>query len=193
MEPLPKLVHQRLQATAKAGVHPDPDLLACFAERSLSESERAPLLEHLANCADCRQIVSLSLPPLEPQPAAGAAAAWPSGPAGWYRQGLRWAAVAACVVVAGGAVILGRHALATKKSLVALQQTQSTPNEDSKQTRTLDRADQIVARAETPQPRRGSARGAASAGKPRDFDNCKSRPRRQVGDPASEGRRCDRR
>jgi Photosynthesis system II assembly factor YCF48 len=170
MEPLPKLVRQRLQATAKAGVHPDPDLLACFAERSLSESERVPLLEHLANCADCRQLISFSLPPLERQHAAVAAAAWPSRPGGWYRPGLRWAAVAACVVVVGGAVILRRHALATKESLVALQQTQSLPNEYSKQTQAPDRADQIVARAETPQPRRRSALGAASAGKPRDLD-----------------------
>jgi hypothetical protein len=78
--------------------------------------------------------------------------------------------VAACVVVVGGAVILRRHALATKESLVALQQTQSVPNEDSNQAQTSDRADQMVARSETQQPRRGSALGAASAGKPRDLD-----------------------
>ena len=91
MEPLPKLVRQRLQATAKAGVHPDPDLLACFAERSLSESERVPVLEHLANCADCRQILSFSLPPLEPQPAAVAAGLpLPVGGPGWGCVGPPW-------------------------------------------------------------------------------------------------------
>jgi hypothetical protein len=176
MEPLPKLVRQRLPATAKAGVHPDPDLLAGFAERSLGESERVPVLEHLASCADCRQIVSFSLPPLEPQHAAGAAAAWPSPPRGWHRPGLRWAAVAACVVVIGGAVILRRHALATRESLVALKQTQSMPKEYSSQTQASERAEQMVARAEAPQPRRGSALGAASLGKPRDVDQ----PHRQT-------------
>jgi Photosynthesis system II assembly factor YCF48 len=67
-------------------------------------------------------------------------------------------------------VILRRHALATKESLVALQQTRSMPNEDSKQTQASDRADQIVARSETQQPRRRPALGAASAGEPRDLD-----------------------
>jgi hypothetical protein len=173
MEPLPKLVRQRLQAAAQAGVHPDPDLLAGFAERSLSERERVPVLEHLANCADCRQIVSLSLPPFERQPADAAAAALPPHAGWWRRPGLRWAAVAACLVVVGGAVILGRHALATKESLLALRQTQSQPmpNEHSQQTQASDQADQIVARIEPPQPRRPSALSAASAGKSRDLDN----------------------
>jgi hypothetical protein len=161
MEQLPKLVRQRLQATAKAGVHPDPDLLACFAERSLSESERVAVLEHLANCPDCRQIVSFSVPPLERQPAP-VAAAWPSPAGGWHRLGLRWAAVAACVAVAGGAVMLGRHALATKENLIALEPTQPMPKDHSKPTQASQRADQIVARAEPPQSAGVSARVAAS-------------------------------
>ncbi len=173
MEPLPKLVRQRLQAAAQGGVHPDPDLLAGFAERSLSEHERVPLLEHLANCADCRQIVSLSLPPYELQHADAAGAALPSH-AGWGRRpGLRWAAAAACLVVVGGAVILGRHALATKGDLIALKPTRSQPmpNEYSQQPQASDQAEQIVARVEPSPPRRGSARGAASAGKSRALDN----------------------
>jgi hypothetical protein len=169
MEPLPKLVRHRLQATAKAGVHPDPDLLAAFIERSLSEGERVPLLEHLANCADCRQIVSFALPPLEQPQATVAAAARPSPAPRWYRPGLRWAAVAVCVLVVGGAVILGRHALATKESLVALKQAQSMPNEHSSQTQASETADQMVARSEAPRPRRGSVLGATSPGKPRDL------------------------
>ena len=42
MEQLPKIAQQRLQATAKAGTHPDPDLLTAFAEKSLNERERTP-------------------------------------------------------------------------------------------------------------------------------------------------------
>jgi hypothetical protein len=173
MEPLPKLVRRRLQAAAQAGVHPDPNLLAGFAERSLSERERVPVLEHLANCAHCRQIVSLSLPPFELQHADAAGAALPSHLGRWRRRGLRWAAAAACLVVVGGAVILGRHALATKENLVALQQTQSQPisNEYSPQPQASDQANQIVARVEPAQPRRRSARGAAPAGKSRALDN----------------------
>ena len=47
MEQLPKIVRERLQATAKPGAHPDPDLLTAFAEKSLSERERGPVLEQI--------------------------------------------------------------------------------------------------------------------------------------------------
>jgi hypothetical protein len=183
MEPLPKLVRQRLQAAAQAGVHPDPDLLAGFAERSLSERERVPLLEHLANCADCRQIVLLSLPPFELQNADAAGAALPSHVGWWRRRRLRWAAAAACLVVVGGAVILGRHALATKENLVALRQTQSQPipNEYSQQPQASDQANQMVARVEPRPPRRGSARSAASAGKSRALDNLRKQTAKTSG------------
>ena len=62
MEQLPKIVRQRLQATDKAGVHPDPDLLTAFAEKSLTEHERVQVLQHLARCTDCRSVVSLAMP-----------------------------------------------------------------------------------------------------------------------------------
>ena len=57
MEQLPKIVQQRLQGPPKPGVHPDPDLLAAFAEKSLNDRERAHVLQHLADCADCRDVV----------------------------------------------------------------------------------------------------------------------------------------
>jgi hypothetical protein len=183
MEPLPKLVRQRLQAGAQAGVHPDPDLLAGFAERSLSERERAPVVEHLANCADCRQIVALSLPPFDQQHADAAGEALPSR-IGWGRRpGLRWAAAAACLAVVGGAVILGRRALATKEAMVALQQSQSQPrpNEYSKQPQASDQANQIVARVEPAPPRRGSARSAGFAGKSRALDNLQKQTAKTSG------------
>ncbi len=60
MEQLPKIVTQRLQATAKAGPHLDPNLLTALAEQSLTERERVQVLEHMAHCADCREIVALS-------------------------------------------------------------------------------------------------------------------------------------
>lgn len=105
MADVPKIARQRLQAIAKAGVHPDPDLLTAFAEKSLGERERAQMLEHLAQCADCREVVSLAIPELEPAHAA------PARPAKspWLRWTvLRWGALAACVVVVGAAVTL-RH------------------------------------------------------------------------------------
>jgi hypothetical protein len=37
MEQVPKIFSQRLQATAKPAVHPDANVLAGFAEKSLTE------------------------------------------------------------------------------------------------------------------------------------------------------------
>ncbi len=100
-----KIVGQRLRATAKADVHPDPNLIAAFAERSLARPERLRVMDHLAQCADCREIVSLSIPQLEDTAVVTTA----RGISGWLSWPmLRWGALAACVVVVGVAVTL-RH------------------------------------------------------------------------------------
>ena len=82
--------------------HPDADVLTAFAERSLPELERAVVLEHLARCGDCRDIVALALPAMEgvetgvsrsPSPATSPSiGGWLTWPA------LRWGFVAAGVV-----------------------------------------------------------------------------------------------
>ncbi|HYK51449.1 MAG TPA: zf-HC2 domain-containing protein, partial [Terriglobales bacterium] len=101
MEQLPKIVQQRLQATAKAGVHPDPDLLTAFAEKSLNQRERAQVLQHLGQCADCRNVVSLSMPEADLAPSTiPAKSRWLTWPV------LRWGALAACVVVVSAAITL---------------------------------------------------------------------------------------
>src|SRR5712692_3430949 len=119
MADVPKIVCQRLQVTAKAGVHPEPDLLAAFAEKSLGGSERLQVLEHLAQCADCREVVSLAMPELEPAStvsAGPARAPWLPWPV------LRWGALAACVVVVGAAVTLRHQKREGVGSLGALRQ-----------------------------------------------------------------------
>src|ERR1700687_700994 len=102
MEQLPKIVQQRLR-TAKPGVHPDPDLLAAFVEKSLNDRERSLVLQHLGACPDCRDVVSLAMPEIAatpvPLPSAGTTS-WLSWPV------LRWGALAACVVVVSAAVTL---------------------------------------------------------------------------------------
>ena len=101
MEQLPKIVQQRLQRPEKAGVHPDPDLLTAFAEKSLNDRERAHVLQHLVECADCRAVLSLAMPGMQPALAPGPERSnWLSWPV------LRWGALAACVVVVGAAVTL---------------------------------------------------------------------------------------
>lgn len=121
MTEVPKIVYDRLRAAlpkaGTAGAHPDADLLTAFAEQALSPTEREGVLEHLARCGDCRELIVLALPavdtatpPIVAEAEAGLATpsrtgapaprklsfAWPS---------LRWAALAAGVVVAGAVLL----------------------------------------------------------------------------------------
>ncbi len=88
-----------------AANHPDADALTAFSERALPELERATVLEHLARCGDCREIVALALPETESvelavQPSSGGLLRWPV---------LRWAFVAAGVVVIAAVGIVWRQ------------------------------------------------------------------------------------
>jgi hypothetical protein len=108
MESVPRIVVKRLQSPA-ADSHPDADLLTAFAERSLAGPERDHVAEHLARCGDCREVVSLALPPqVESQPVAHSSR-------DWFRWTLlrgstsRWAAVAAGVVLIASIGTLQYH------------------------------------------------------------------------------------
>src|ERR1019366_2886382 len=120
---VPTIVHDRLRASgpqgsAPAQAHPNADVLTAFAEQALSASERDSVLEHLARCGDCRELIALALPPVDFRaapigvetdadratgPRAGAPAphelnfAWPT---------LRWAALAAGVAVAAAVLLV---------------------------------------------------------------------------------------
>jgi hypothetical protein len=118
MQNVLKIVRERLKAATPAVNHPDANVLTAFSERALPELERAIVLEHLARCGDCRDIVALSLPETEAVeaatvPARGPWFAWPT---------LRWAFVAAGVVaIASLGVVQLQHRevtqLASKRSV----------------------------------------------------------------------------
>jgi hypothetical protein len=133
MTEVPKIVYDRLRAalperalperalperTGPERAHPDADLLTAFVEQALSATERDSVLEHLALCGDCREVVALALPAAEMVPPpiadetdgvrttasrAGAPAphklsfAWPS---------LRWAALAAGIAVVAAVLLV---------------------------------------------------------------------------------------
>ena len=65
MTTIPKIVLARLKADANVATHPDADVLTAFAEQGLTARERAGVFEHLARCADCREVVAMALPPVE--------------------------------------------------------------------------------------------------------------------------------
>ncbi|MGA2360199.1 MAG: zf-HC2 domain-containing protein [Terriglobales bacterium] len=132
MTEVPKIVYDRLRAARperalpdralpeRAGperTHPDADLLTAFAEQALAATERDGVLEHLAFCGDCREVIALALPAADivaapiatetavratPVPAKSernflTAFAWPS---------LRWAALAAGVAVVASVLLV---------------------------------------------------------------------------------------
>jgi Photosynthesis system II assembly factor YCF48 len=108
MDAIKKLVSGRLKAYA-AGTHPDPELLTAFAENSLSVRDREGMLNHLSACTDCREVLYLALPdPAEAQQVlAQSSASW-----SWFsrkpRLAMRWATLAASVVILGSVLVTNR-------------------------------------------------------------------------------------
>ena len=71
MNEVPKIVYHRLRAAMPAAelleqMHPEADVLTAFAEQALSAPEREGVLQHLALCGNCRDVVALALPATDP-------------------------------------------------------------------------------------------------------------------------------
>lgn len=84
--------------------HLDPDRLSAFIEGALTEAERQESLAHLAECADCRNVLFLAqhaVPDLQPAP-------HPAATPGW-RRWLPPLSLAAGAVACGVIVILWMH------------------------------------------------------------------------------------
>jgi hypothetical protein len=106
MQNVPKIVSERLRASGPVADHliadhPEADVLTAFSERSLSDRERAVVVDHLARCGDCRDALALALPATEAtQRVVSPARGWFPWPA------LRWGfAAAGLVVIASFGVI----------------------------------------------------------------------------------------
>jgi Photosynthesis system II assembly factor YCF48 len=97
MQSVPKIVTDRLQVAPAVKTHPDADLLTAFSERTLAERDRALVLQHLAACSDCRDIVVLALP--EPEAVDQVLAPAPRYGFAWPAQ--RWALIAAGIIAIG--------------------------------------------------------------------------------------------
>jgi hypothetical protein len=103
---IPKYVVERLRAAEiNAKEHPSADLLAAFAERTLTVDEREHVLRHLSTCAVCREVVSLTQPETETQQTVHMQRArqhW------FWTPALRFAAVAAVLVLAATGLLMYR-------------------------------------------------------------------------------------
>src|ERR1700678_2033058 len=146
MESLPKIVVTRLQSPA-AESHPDADLLTAFAEYSLAGAERERVTEHLARCGECREVVSLALPPqVDLQPAADTSGNWLRR-ALLRGSALRWTAVAAgLALIASFGVMQYRRQRPTE---FASNLSQPSPAIDAPQAQALPKANQAVPEAGT--------------------------------------------
>jgi hypothetical protein len=106
MQKIPQSVLKCLRETAAvpANSHPDADLLTAFAERSLADRERGLVMEHLAACGDCREVVTLALPELETISEGTVEKSYGPGWFAWHV--LRWSALAAAVLVVASVGVL---------------------------------------------------------------------------------------
>ena len=102
MDGLKKLVSGRLNVGAE-GPHPDPELLAALAEDSLGERDRSDLLGHLAACMECREVLYLAQPDLADHLQPVFVVRKPA------RLGMRWATLAASVIIAAGVLVSNRR------------------------------------------------------------------------------------
>ena len=104
-----RMIAERLRvgAAPPSSAHPDANLLTAFAESSLNERERARVVEHLAHCAVCRDVVYLAQPEIEaPLPATAVSPA----PIRWFAwRRLQWAALAASLSLVVALAILVRE------------------------------------------------------------------------------------
>ncbi len=116
MQDVPKIVRARLQRPMPES-HPDADLLTAFAEQALTGRERDGVVEHLARCGDCREVVALALPATE---AAAVTRTVRPARTGWFSWPvLRWGVVAAGILTVTSVGVLQYRQRHLEKTLVA--------------------------------------------------------------------------
>jgi len=146
-------------------IHPDAEVLSAFAEQVLGERERGEVLEHLAGCGRCRQVVALA------REAAGAEVAArrhaPVRPRVWFRSwGLALAPVAAIAASAVVAISVHERNVERSAEVAKVEQQQldekaPIPSQAAPQT-PAQAAPPTASPAEKPAPteRTGTARRA---------------------------------
>lgn len=181
MSDLPKIAMQRLHEKSTAvGMHPDPNLISAFVENSLSPDSRAQILQHLAQCPDCREVVFLSTPDQAATlpVAASAPSLWLTWPV------LRWGAAVAAVVVVVAAVTLHRPSGRSSTTSSAIQQTDAPVANEKPVSAPLpeERRDMVAAAKVAPAPPAEKNDSLSGAGAKR-LDQLKKQSSQVVASP----------
>lgn len=175
MPNLPKVVRDRLAgAPAAATSHPDPDLVAAFVEGAISGRERDGVLTHLAACAACREVVSLAAPEFVADRALVAAAPGPRS--FWSVPMLRWAGVAATVVVVFAVGLMFRPSSSRNALHVTSEKAALTTGEGSGATQAPEKT-QVPASLppSTEQAKQAKALAVIKPAEPADRDRLQAR------------------
>ena len=106
-------------------IHPGAEVLSAFGEQALGERERGEVLEHLAACGRCREVVALA------REAAGAEVAAPRHaplrPRVWFRSwGLALAPLAAVAAAAVFAIYVHERDVERSVEMAKVEQQRST-------------------------------------------------------------------
>jgi hypothetical protein len=187
MSQLPKLVQARLYAPPTQA-HPDVDVLTAFCEQALPNDERQTVLNHLAKCDQCREVAALALPPQE----SAASADLRNEPA-WMRGGwIRWASLAACLVVVGAAVMLRPKTgpafapAGTEDGVVLPQQRQATQSDKAAAKVAINGVETKEAGVSAGAPKPPAAPLSPALTAPKSNPAAKARPARVVASPPAE-------
>src|SRR5215472_3297892 len=146
MMDVPKIVLERLRGSAKFGEHPDADLLTAFAEQALGKHERLRVLEHLARCPECRDVVSVA----QPEASEMQGSFRLMKPSLLLSPKLRWGGVALCAVVV--ASVTTRHFLRQKSAALLMPEARVSTTFEAPQS-SQPKTDKFVARLEAPPPK----------------------------------------
>lgn len=189
-EKLPRPMLEALAREAKPQEHPSADALAAFAEQAVTERKQDSVVEHLAQCAECREVVFLASGAAEEvtEPAGELAAttfrrehlravaaravgempraAMVSKPRrSWIVRGL-WATSAAGVLVMVGGLFLSQHSsLAPPAREVASNSAPNTPQTAADQAETEEA--KAPARVLAPVPKTHTRTAPTQANVPR--------------------------
>jgi Photosynthesis system II assembly factor YCF48 len=129
MDILKKLVSARLNSQVVAA-HPDPELLAALAESSISHRDRSQVFDHLSGCHDCREVFYLALPETSESQQAFSNRRKPP------RLAIRWATLAASVIILGSVVISNRGTFTEHTTQHSQVVTESSTSRDTAETKT---------------------------------------------------------